>query len=323
MSDDPTRRPLGIELDDRDHERSAGVTSVPWIDIHQHTQTLSWNEQHKYDLTGCEAVVMIAHNPHWSPYRPVSADDVRFLWDLAVKWADYLNQKHVFDTYVAIGIHTLARVEGWEELVDVLPEYLALDDVVAVGETGIEPVQYTSRWPIEEQKAVVGAQMEVAAEAGLPVVAHTPSRKAGAGAETEGWGGLDLTEPDPSVDYSEPKPECAELDVQLADEAGLPHEQLVIDHATSTVVELVMESTDAYLGFSVSSPLKGVTSEDIADVVREYGPERVIVDSDMMGYRYSDVFCIPETVIDLYNIGLSEEAIRTIVYENPREVLGL
>ncbi|WP_435176524.1 TatD family hydrolase [Halorussus sp. AFM4] len=310
-------------MNDHDDEQSTGVTSTPWVDIHQHTQTLSWNEQHKYDLTGCEAVVMIAHNPHWSPYRPVSADDVRFLWDSALKWADYLDRKHVFDTYVAIGIHTLARVDGWDELIDVLPAYLELDKVVAVGETGIEPVQYTSRWPIEDQKTVVGAQMELAAETGLPVVTHTPSKKAGAETGTEGWSGLDLTEPDTSVDYSEPKPECVEIDIQLADRAGLPHEQLVIDHATSDIVELVMESTDAYLGFSVSSPLKGVTAEDIADVVQEYGPERVIVDSDMMGYRYSDVFCIPETVIDLHNLGLSEETIRTIVYDNPREVLGL
>lgn len=322
MAEYPSKRPMGIAPGGPDGS-DASVTNVPWVDIHQHTQTLSWAEQHKYDLTGCEAVVMIAQNPHWSPYRPVAPDEVRFLWDLALKWTDYLNQKHVFDTHVAIGIHTVARVEEWEELIDVLPEYLALDEVVAVGETGIEPVQYTSNWPIEDQRAVVREQMAAADAADVPVVLHTPSKKSGAGAEASGWGGLGLTEPDPEIDYSQPKPECTEIDIELKDEAGLPDERLVIDHGNPSIVELVMETTDCYLGFSVSTALKGVTAEDIAEVIETYGPDRVVVDSDMMGYRYSDIFCIPEMVIDLYELGVSEEDIRTVVYENPKEILGL
>jgi len=318
MATYPSQRNMGLSRSSRD---PSPVSRIPWFDIHQHTQTLSWDEQHKYDLTGCEGVVMIAQNPHWSPYRPVSGEDVRFLWDLAIKWANYLNEKHLFETYV--GIHTVARVDDWEELIDVLPEYLELDEVVAVGETGIEPVQYTSRWPIADQKECVRAQMDVAADHDLPVVLHTPSKKSGVGAEASGWGGLDLTEPDPSIDYSEPKPECVRVALDLLSETDLPEERLVIDHGDPSIVEHVLEETECYLAFSVSSPLKGVTSDEIALAIEEYGPERIVIDSDMMGYRYSDIFCIPETIVDLYKWGITEDEIRTVVYENPRNILGL
>lgn len=323
----PSSRPIGISADqigEGTASSSARVTNIPWIDVHQHTQTLSWNDQNKFALSGAQAVVMIAANYHWTPYRPVEPDDVRFLWDLAIKWTDYLNVKHPFDTYVAIGIHTVARVIDPEELLAILPDYCQLDEVVAIGETGIEPVQYASRWPVEEQKPIVREQMNIASDAGIPMILHTPTKKDTAGASSErGWGGLGLSDPDPEFDYDAPKLEATELNIELLDESRLDDEQLVVDHGDPSIVEFVMENTDCYLGFSVSSPLKGVTSEDIADAIETYGSDRIIVDSDMMGYRECDLFCIPRTIQELYRLGISIDELLDIVYRNPNEVLSL
>jgi hypothetical protein len=323
----PSPRPLGISSDslgDGTGSKSPEVTRVPWIDAHQHTQTLSWNDQEKFALGGAQAVVMIAANYHWSPYRPVEPADVRFLWDLAIKWTDYLNVKHLFETHVAIGVHTVARVSDPESLLAVLPSYCELDEVVAIGETGIEPVQYASRWPVEEQKPVVREQMNVASEAGVPLILHTPTKKSTAGASSErGWGGLGLSEPDPAFDYESPKLEATEMDVELLDESDLSDERLIVDHGDPSIVEFVMESTDCYLGFSVSSSLKGVTVEDIAETIDTYGSDRVIIDSDMMGYRECDLFCIPRAIQELHRLGIDTEDISNAVYHNPREVLSL
>lgn len=323
----PSPRPLGISSDslgDGTGSTSPEVTSIPWIDAHQHTQTLSWNDQEKFALGGAQAVVMIAANYHWSPYRPVEPEDVRFLWDLAIKWTDYLNVKHLFETYVAIGIHTVARVSDPESLLAVLPSYCELDEVVAIGETGIEPVQYASQWPVEEQKPVVREQMNVASETGVPLILHTPTKKSTAGASSErGWGGLGLSEPDPAFDYESPKLEATEMDIELLDESDLSDDRLIVDHGDPSIVEFVMESTDCYLGFSVSSPLKGVTVEDIAETIRTYGSDRVIIDSDMMGYRECDLFCIPRAIQELHRLGIDEEDISNAVYHNPRAVLSL
>lgn len=325
--DYPTPRPLGISSDslgDGTRSKSPEVTRIPWIDAHQHTQTLSWNDQEKFALGGAQAVVMIAANYHWSPYRPVEPQDVRFLWDLAIKWTDYLNVKHLFETSVAIGIHTVARVSDPKSLLEVLPAYCELDEVVAIGETGIEPVQYASRWPVEEQRPIVREQMDIASETGVPMILHTPTKKDTAGASSQqGWGGLGLSEPDPTFDYESPKLEATEMNVELLDESSLSDDRLIIDHADPSIVEYVMENTGCYLGFSISSPLKGVTVEDIATAIQTYGSDRIIVDSDMMGYRECDLFCIPRAIQELYRLGITEDDIIDVVYRNPNEVLSL
>lgn len=318
-----TDREVTDETSDAGDERQPAVTSIPWIDAHQHTQTLSWNDQNDMALGGCQAVVMIAYNPHWTPYRPVLPEDVRFQWDLAVKWVDYLEANHLFDTRVAVGIHTNAKVERVNELYEVLDEYCRLDEVVAIGETGIEPVQYDSRWPITDQKPVLRRQMEIAQREGLPVILHTPTTKTGVAAGDKGWGGLQLSEPDPSIEYADAKFEATSIDIEVKDEAGLDDERLLIDHGDPSIVELVMETTDCYLGFSVSSPLKGVTTDDIAAAIEMYGPDRIVVDSDMMGYRHCDMFCMPRTMQELHKAGIDADALRTVFYENPADLLGM
>lgn len=327
-SEFPSVRPLStiddtIDTSSPNQERNPAVTVLPWIDAHQHTQTISWNDQNKLALGGCQAVVMIAYNPHWSPYRPVTPADVRFQWDLAVKWADFLDANHLFRTSVAVGIHTNAAVQDPEQLCAVLPEYCREDAVVAIGETGVEPVQYGSRWPIEDQKPVVRQQMAIAEESDLPVILHTPTTKTGAAAGDKGWGGLALSRPDPSIDYERAKLECTRIDVELKDDAGLADRRLVVDHGSPANVEFVMEHTDCYLGFSVSSPLKGVTTDDIAATIQRYGPDRIVVNSDMMGYRRCDFFCLPRTIQDLHKSGIDADALRTVFYENPAEIFGL
>ena len=323
----PSLRPLGIESDNLGSQtgsKSSDITQIPWIDSHQHTQTLSLNDQEKFSLGGAQAIVMIAANYHWSPYRPVEPEDVRFLWDLAIKWTDYLNVKHPFETYVAIGIHTVAQVADCDALLDVLPAYCALDEVVAIGETGIEPVQYASRWPVEDQKPVVRRQMNIANEAEVPMILHTPTKKDTVGASSEqGWGGLGLSRPDPTFAYEEPKLEATEMDIELLDESNLADEQLIVDHAAPSIIEYVMESTDCYLVFSVSSPLKGVTASDIATAIDTYGPGRILINSDMMGYRKCDLFCIPRLITELYRLGIDKDDIVDVVYRNPKRVLSL
>jgi uncharacterized protein len=65
-------RPLGNTPDGK----TPDPIEIPWIDIHQHTQSLTWNDREKFDLSGAHAAVMIAAGYYWAPYRPVSADDV-------------------------------------------------------------------------------------------------------------------------------------------------------------------------------------------------------------------------------------------------------
>jgi predicted metal-dependent TIM-barrel fold hydrolase len=299
---------------------------IPWIDIHQHTQSLTWNDREKFDLSGAHATVMIAAGYYWSPYRPVSADDVRFLWDDALRRAACFDHRHFYDQYVAVGVHTWAAVENPEELLAVLPEYCEDDRVVAIGETGIESTHHTSGWGLDEQRHVLREQLHIARETGLPILIHTPgSSKGGLPAQySHSYEEANESFTEPLLDPETAKRDAVSIDLELVDETGLTDEQVVIDHASPEVVPLVLETTDCYLSFSVSAPwLRGFDPADVASAIEEYGSERIVIDTDLIGAMEHDAFAMKRTIMDLCRLGVDREDIRAVVYENPARILGL
>jgi len=316
----PTKRDIGVSPEAGDPPEPL---DMPWVDFHQHTGSLTWNDREKFDLSGGEAAVMIAAGYYWIPYRPVRPEDVRFLWDDALRRAAAFDQRHFYDQYVAVGVHTWSRVEDAADLLAVLPEYCEHDRVVALGETGIESTHHTTSWSLDDQKEVVREQLHVARETDLPVVVHTPGSSKGDMDPRHGHsyeeGNRNFTDP---VLGSDPKREAVEIDLALADEAGLAEERLVIDHAGDSVRDFVLESTDCYLAYSVSAPwLRGVDARDVAGAIEAHGADRVIVDTDLIGAMENDPFVMKRTAMDLLRLGIPREDVRRVVYENPKGLL--
>ena len=325
-ADGPWSRPIGLPPGEREGGVAAAAADIPWIDPHQHTQSLTWNDREAFDLSGGRAVVMVAASYYWAPYRPVSASDVRFLWDDALRRAETFARNHCFDVRVAVGVHTWARVEGTDALLEALPAYADHDAVVAIGETGLESTQHTSAWDLEGQLEVLRGQFHVARETGLPVVLHTPgSSKGGLPAwHADRYEEEDGSFTDPVLDAGRAKAEAIERCVDLADEVGLPHEQVVVDHASPDVAAQVLEGTGCHLAFSVAAPwLRGLDAGDVAGVVREHGPERVLLDTDLAGSMANDPFAMRRFQLDLLRLGLDPGAVRRVSYENARVVFGL
>lgn len=299
------------------------AADMPWIDNHTHAHTISWEDRQKVDLAGGYALVCIASTAHYAPYRPMGPEDVRHQWDDTIRHANIIDRSHLFEPYVATGIHTLTPKADWEELIEVLPEYAAQPEVAAIGETGIDHIQYGEPWPLEEQRAVVAAQMEVARESELPVLCHTPSLSKEEGEwelpKTEEGG--DLAEP--VFEADNPKLKATEIDVELKDDVGLSDEQVVFNHGHPSIAEFVLESTDCYLSVSTGQWIRETDSGDIAEIIETYGPDRVMIDTDTMGGVKTDKFAIRRTIIELLQHGIAPEDVRKVVYENPRSVLGL
>jgi predicted metal-dependent TIM-barrel fold hydrolase len=326
----PTKRPTDAEYIEQE-ERSefpAELTNIPWIDIHNHAHTLSWNDREKFALSGCQGMVMMAAAYYWTPYKPVAPDDVRYLWDDALNRLDQIRRSHIFDAGLGIGIHTGAYVENYENLLEVMPEYCELDEVAAVGEIGITGSQHVSRWNLPEQKDVMRRQLAIADDYDLPAVVHTPPNLENVDIPFRKRGTIPGYELDMSLQQEDVlededvKQAATELDVELKDEAGLPDERLILSHADRGIAPYVMENTDCYLSFTVSYPwLLGVTPRDVAAVIEEYGPERVLVETDSAGILRSDVFSFKRTIFELYRLGLDVDTIRSVVYENPKEIV--
>jgi predicted metal-dependent TIM-barrel fold hydrolase len=113
------------------------------------------------------------------------------------------------------------------------------------------------------------------------------------------------------------------MDGQIKDEVGMNEEQVVLDHAHPSMAAFVMERTDCYLAFSVGQWIRTTTVEDVAETIRTYGPERIIVDSDVAGMYQTEPFAMKKTMLDLVRHGIDPADVRRVVYENPKDVLGL
>jgi predicted metal-dependent TIM-barrel fold hydrolase len=123
-------------------------------------------------------------------------------------------------------------------VLDELPRYLVKDGVVAVGEIG-----YDSMTPAED--AALAAQLQLAADHGLPALVHTPHRDKAAGL-------------------------ARTLDV--VHESGLPTDRVLLDHLNETTVKAATDS-GCWLGFSIYPDTK-MDPDRMVRVLREYGTER-------------------------------------------------
>ena len=327
----PTRRPTDASyLDDEPFDPPSSLLNLPWIDCHNHAHTLSWTDRERYALSGCRAMVMVASGYHWTPYKPVAADDVRFLWDDLLNRRPAIERDHFFETRLALGVHTGVRIQNPTELLSQMGEYCELDAVVAIGETGITPSQHAERWELDEQRAVVEAQMELADAHDLPLILHTPAAQVNTSPHYRSGVGIPGFEingslaQDPVIDGDTPSLEAVKLDVEIARDVGLAESQLVASHADPTNAEYLLEETDCHLSFTIGYPwLTGVTPDDVAAAVREYGPDRIMVDTDCANVLRTDPFSIKRAILELYRLGLSESTIEEIVLENPKAAFGI
>lgn len=330
-SNHPTRRPTDATyLDDDVPDLPSSLLNLPWIDCHNHAQTLSWDDRERYALAGCESMVMVASGYHWTPYKPVAADDVRFLWDDAINRRRAIERSHFFDASLALGVHTGVRIENPDDLLAAMDDYCRLPEVVALGETGVTPTQHVESWGLDEQRAVVGAQMELADAHDLPIILHTPNRSSDTaptyrrGIGRPGYEKNTALATEPVITGDNPELKAVEIDVEVARKAGLAEDRIVASHADPNNAEYLLERTDCHLSFTVGYPwLTGVTPADVAETVREYGPDRIMVETDCANVLRTDVLSVKRTILELYRLGIDEEDIRRIVLENPRDVFGL
>ncbi len=121
-----------------------------------------------------------------------------------------------------------------------------------------------------------------------------------------------------------PALEAVKLDLEAAHSAGLDEERVVASHADGNNTEYLMVETDCYLSYTIGhSWLIGVDAADVADAIDAYGPERIMVDTDCANVLRTDPYALKRAIFELYRYGIDVDAIRQVVYENPREVFGL
>lgn len=166
------------------------------------------------------------------------------------------------------------------EVLAEVPRYLLKDGVVAVGEVG-----YDSMTPEEDE--VFAAQLQMARDAELPVLVHTPHRDKLAGTRRT-------------------------LDVVR--ESGLTPERVLVDHLNETNVALVRDA-GAWAGFSIYPDTK-MDEDRMVALLKEYGTERMIVNS-AADWGRSDPLKTVKTGRAMLAAGFSDDDVDQVLWRNP------
>lgn len=167
-----------------------------------------------------------------------------------------------------------------DEVIRLLPRYLAKDGVVAVGEVG-----YDAMTPAEDE--AFAAQLALAVEHDLPVLVHTPHRD---------------------------KLEGTKRSLAVVAESGLPPERVLIDHNNELTVGLVAGS-GCWMGFSIYPHTK-MDEHRMVRVLRQYGLERMVVNS-AADWGRSDPLKVARTAEAMSADGYGPDEVDTVVWQNP------
>lgn len=173
-----------------------------------------------------------------------------------------------------------------EAVMEVLPHFAAKESVVAIGEIG-----YDEQTELEDK--YLRLQIELAKELDLPIMIHTPHRDKKRGTTRT-------------------------LDVLI--EHKFDPQRCVIDHNNEETVREVLDR-GFFTAFSIYPSTK-MGNERMTEIVRQYGAERIIVDS-ACDWGVSDPLAVPKTAVLMAERGIPAETIRKVTYENALAVYGL
>jgi predicted metal-dependent TIM-barrel fold hydrolase len=255
------------------------------VDAHAHLNTLTWADLEAMHLAGIRHVV--------SPImldaaKPVSAETIVDMWDYLLEVQLQRARDHFMEAYAMVCVNMASTPKGDPApLFNLLPRYLARDEVVAIGEIGLEPQSRTCR-DLEVQTALVETQFEISRRTGKPVLIHTPHPPEAKRRFTEQMLGL-----------------CAKH--------SLPMRKVAVDHCSEANIGLALDA-GAYAGVSVQ-PWRGTTPDSVAEMVTRWGVERIMLNSDCSG-QHSDPLAVPKTVAALRRRGLAEVDIGKVCGSN-------
>lgn len=290
------------------------------IDSHTHVHTLPWDHLDLLAATGLRCAIATAGNPHVHNQffkAALTPENIFGLWDDPIHFASHIERTHFFKVKVVVGIHSLARPADPMKTLEKMPDYLKNPHVVGVGEVGLDPIQYFGLdWPLESQAEVLAEQCRIAKKFNKPVVMHTPTYKS----KSEFLTDLNLPILNKNRNYKE---SFIEWDLKIVDEVGLDHKLLVLDHIDDTVIDYALEASQAMLGISVGLGMRDIRPKDVAKIVEKHGPDRIMINSDIVSHVSYDPLSIPKVILEMRRIGLSEKIIRQVVFDNANKFYGL
>ena len=257
---------------------------MKYIDPHIHMSSRTTDD---YEAMHKAGIVAIIEPAFWLGQPRTEVGSFKDYFSSLVGWEQFRASQFGIKHYSTIGLNSKeANNEALaEQVMDLLPLFALKENVVAIGEIG-----YDDQTAAEDK--YFRLQIELAKELDLPIMIHTPHRDKKSGTTRS-------------------------MDVLL--EHGVDPSLVVIDHNNEETVKEVLDR-GFWAAFTIY-PRTKMGSERMVDLVKQYGPERIIIDS-AADWGVSDPLAVPKTAALMRERGISEEAIHTTCYQNALVAYG-
>ncbi|MCK5274332.1 MAG: TatD family hydrolase [Alphaproteobacteria bacterium] len=254
------------------------------IDPHIHMSARTTDD---YEAMAAAGVVAVIEPAFWLGQPRTNVGSFIDYYSSLIGWERFRAAQFGIAHYCTIGLNSKeANNEALaEEVMDILPRFLTKEGVVAVGEIG-----YDEQSPLEDK--YFRAQLDLARELEMLVMIHTPHR-------------------------DKKKGTARSMDVAL--EHGLEPGRVVIDHNNEETVREVLDR-GFWAAFTIYPKTK-MGNERMVEVVRQYGSERIIVDSSA-DWGVSDPMAVPKVANLMAQRGIAEHDIHMSCYQNALDAYG-
>ena len=240
-----------------------------------------------YEAMQKAGIVAIIEPAFWLGQPRTEAGTFKDYFSSIVGWEPFRASQFGIKHYCTIGLNSKeANNEPLaEQVMELLPLYALKDNVVAIGEIG-----YDDQTDAEDK--FFRKQIELAKEVNLPIMIHTPHRD---------------------------KKNGTLRSMDVLEEHQFDPSRVVIDHNNEETVKNVLDR-GYWTAFTIYPKTK-MGSERMVEIVRQYGSERIIVDSSA-DWGVSDPLSVPKTANLMLERGIAEKDVHITCYQNALDAYG-
>jgi predicted metal-dependent TIM-barrel fold hydrolase len=255
-----------------------------FFDPHIHITSRTTDDLEAMAKAGVRAVIEPAF---WLGQPRTSVGSFIDYFSSLVGWERFRCAQFGIAHYCAIGLNSKEanNMALARQVLEVVPHFALKEGVVAIGEIGYDEIT-------EAEDKAYRAQLEIARELDMVVMVHTPHRDKKAGTLRS---------------------------IEVAREHGIPMHKLVVDHNNEETVRDVLDA-GAWAAFTIYPHTK-MGSQRMTELVRQYGPERIIVDSSA-DWGVSDPLAVPKTARLMRESGIAAAAVEQVSWTNALAAYG-
>lgn len=215
------------------------------------------------------------------PIVPLHQGTLIDLFRKLISFEKERGDKAGMDIFPAIGIHPRCIPPKYEKIL----EFMEKDETsIAFGEIGLETGS-------DIEKDVFNSQLILAEKLDKPCIIHTPKNN---------------------------KLEMTKLIIKILENKNFPMENVILDHATPETVEIILKK-GYHAGLTVEEGK--ISPEDAVRIVKEYGVNKLILNSDT-GFAPSMKIAVSQTARILLE-NFNEKTVSKLVWDNANRFFGI